>query len=111
MPKIRAVGTLRPIRQKKKWSYDPNQGLKVEVPYECVGENLNGIAQQLIANRIAFSVETSGAVSRLILSASGGQAGIPNLAVDEWQVTGNEIQNSLFEHWAVSGLTDAVVDT
>lgn len=107
---IRINGTVLPIRGKKTWSYDPINGLQVVVPWESAGDSLVGIANQCIRDHIGFTYESNPVHSRLVLRASGGQAGIPNLAVDEWQVTGNEIQKSLFEHPEFSGIDEDTID-
>src|SRR5882724_10705616 len=88
---IRIKGTALPVWQKVKGSYHPTEGLNVQVPCEGAGDHMGGLAQNLINNRIAFTWERSGAVSKIVASASGGQAGIPNLITDEWQITANEL--------------------
>lgn len=98
MPQVKINGTAQPVRQKLQVSYDPVNGLQIGVPFVSAGNNCNGLVQQLISNRVAFEWQPSGCMSRVVARASGGQAGVPNLSVDEWQLTANEIQKDLFEH-------------
>lgn len=98
MGKPRVNGTLEPVLQPLKVSYDPNSGQVISISWESAGANLGGIAKFLQDNRISYDLEPNGKKSRIVAKASGGQLGIPNVAVDEWQLTANEIQKDLREH-------------
>jgi hypothetical protein len=94
----RITGTLQPVRQPMKVSYDPQRGLQITIPWESAGNNLNGLAAAYQLTRVAYEMEVSGRKSTLVATASGGQLGIPDLTTDTWQILGNEIQKSGFEH-------------
>lgn len=98
MGKAKINGTLQPVRQPTKISYDPQRGLLIQIPWESAGNNLSGVAAQYQANRVAYEWEPSELKSRLVATASSGQLGIPDLSTDTWQITGNEIQKSLLEN-------------
>jgi hypothetical protein len=111
MPKPRITGTLQPVRQPVKVSYDPQRGLQIIIPWESAGNNLQGLATTYQANRVAYELEATDRKSTLVATASGGQLGIPDLTTDTWQILGNEIQKSLLEHPdVVAGIDTATRD-
>lgn len=95
MPKVIINGKLGPIRQRIKISYDPQHGQTIGIPFESAGDGLTGLALQLEANRVAYDLEPNGRKSTLIAKPTGGQLGIPNKSVDEWQLLPNEQQLSI----------------
>lgn len=104
MGKITVNGTVQPVRQPLKVSYDPQRGLQITIPWESAGNNLGGVAAQYQSQRVAYEWEGSERKSTLIATASGGQLGIPDLTTDTWEILGNEIQKSLLEHPTVEAL-------
>ena len=97
-------GTFAPIRKPLKVTYDPSRGQQVIAEWESAGDNLTGIAASYQASRIQYDLTRSGAKSTLIAVASGGQAGVPDVSIDTWQVMANEIQKDLREHPAFQAM-------
>jgi len=110
MPKIIITGTRQPIRQRTKVSYDPQHGYQIGVPYESAGNNLGGIAGILESQRIAFDFEPNARKSTIVAKPTGGQLGIPNKSVDEWQVLPNEQQLSIQYHPRTLALGNTTLD-
>lgn len=108
---VRINGTLRPVRQRVKVSYDPQHGLQIGVPWESAGAGLAGVAQAYQNLRIAYDFEPNLRKSTLIAKPTGGQLGIPNVAVDEWQLLPNEQQLSIMYLPAALALSESDKDT
>lgn len=99
-------GAPQPVRQPMTVSYDPQRGLQIRIPWESAGDNLRGLAAAYQQSRVAYELEATPLKSRLVATASGGQLGIPDLTTDTWQIMGNEIQKTGFEHPLSLGLSD-----
>jgi len=95
MPQVRINGKIGPIRQRIKISYDPQHGQTIGIPFESAGFGLQGLASELEALRVAYDLEPNERKSTLVAKPSGGQLGIPNKTVDEWQLLPNEQQLSI----------------
>jgi len=88
-------GTWAPIRQQVSVSYDPQHGQVITVPWACAGNGLAGLARFYQRNRVAFDWKPNDRMSTLVARVAGGQLGIPDVSVDEWQLVANEQQLSL----------------
>ncbi len=108
--RIRATGTLQPIRTSVRRNYDPQKGITTTTEYETVGDNCNGLAAQCVSQRIQFDHQCNPRRSKLVASATGPQNGIPELPVDTWQLLCNEIQKDVREHPSVMALRDSEPD-
>src|SRR5436309_3257378 len=95
-PKVN--GTIQPIRTSRRNSFDPQKGMTVTQEFHSAGDNLNGMAQQCVTSRIQYDLSPNECRSKLITTASGAQAGFPDLAIDTWQVMANEVQKDIKEH-------------
>src|SRR5882724_1332836 len=91
-------GTREPVRQRAKISYDPQHGQQIGIPWESAGDNLRGLALAYQALRIPYDLEPNARKSTLIAKPVGGQLGIPDVTVDEWQLLPNEVQFALQDH-------------
>jgi len=98
MPKPIINGTLGPILQPLEISYDPTRGALVQLSWESAGEGLSGVANNLLQARIAYQFTPNPRRSRVVASASGPQAGYPEVIVDNWQILANELQKDLRQH-------------
>lgn len=107
MPNVIINGKRGPIRQRIKISYDPQHGQTIGIPFESAGDGLAGLAAQLEAYRVAYDLEPNERKSTLIAKPTGGQLGIPNKSVDEWQLLPNEQQLSIQYAPGAAGLTQA----
>jgi hypothetical protein len=107
--RIRVNGTTQPVRQRTKVSYDPQHGLQIGVPWECAGDNLAGVAAAYERLRIAYDYEPNGKKSTLIAHPVGGQLGIPNKSVDEWQLLPNELQSGILDAERTKELPPSVI--
>ncbi len=94
--KMRATGTLSPFLVSTQVSHDPTRGLIVRPRYRCVGDNMGGIANVYYAARVGYEWEKSAHKSEFTATISGGQAGLPDDAKDNWQLMANEIHKDLF---------------
>lgn len=104
MRQPRINGSLEPSRQKTRVNYDPQRGMTVTEEWEVAGDNLAGLAQQAVNDRIAFDYEPHAKKSSLVTTASGGQAGFPELSIDTWQLLCNETSRDLREHPIIQAL-------
>ena len=95
-PKIN--GTLQPVLQPLEITYDPSRGSLVKLTWESAGNNLGGIATNLLNNRIAYQFQPNGRKSRIVATATGSQAGYPDIVTDTWQILANEIQKDIKQH-------------
>jgi hypothetical protein len=76
-------------------NFDPVRGMIVEREWNSVGDNLLGVANNLLNQRIAYELTRSGCRSNIRATISGGQAGVPDIAPDNWQLFSNEIQEDM----------------
>ncbi len=111
MPRPRINGQLGPIRQKIKISYDPQHGQQIAIPFRSAGDGLRGLALALESQRVAYDLEPSQSTSTLTAKPTGGQLGIPDKSVDEWQVLPNEQHLSMFNHWKSLALGETARDS
>ena len=105
MPRIIVNGTMAPVRQPYHISYDPQHGQVIEVPWECAGNNLAGIAAAYEKARVAYDWKPNARKSTLVARPTGGQLGIPDRSVDEWQLLSNQLTERLSDHPRARALT------
>lgn len=98
MPTPTFKGSLAPIFKTEKVSFDPLRGLSVTREYESGGLNLNGFANELMRDGIPFDLTKSGVRSTLQTKTAGAVGQYEEIAIDQWQLLGNEVQSSLFDH-------------
>jgi len=98
MPTPYIHGSARPVFKTEKWSFDPSRGLSITREYESGGNNLNGFANELMTDGIAFDMTRSNVRSTITTKTGGASGGVEEIAPDNWQLLGNEIQNSLIDH-------------
>jgi len=94
-------GTTQPVRTQLRMAFDPTKGFTTTQEWESAGDNLNGLALECLQKRIQFDHIPNGRKSKLVISATGPQTGIPDVPVDTWQVLANEVQKDIKEHPAV----------
>lgn len=99
MPKPIINGTLEAIKQPSEYQYDPQRGVTRVDRWEAAGPSgLYGLVATLGALGTAYNFTPSSAKSVLVATATGPENGQPEVATDTWQIVGNELQKSLFEH-------------
>lgn len=101
-------GSLEPIRTQRRSEFDPQKGITVTEEYESGGDNLNGLAQQCLNQKIQYSHTPSPLKSKLIFSSSGPVSGFAEVPVDTWQLLANEVQRDIKEHPNVLAMESAV---
>jgi hypothetical protein len=97
MSRIIINGRLSPIGKPAQVSFDPVRGLIVTQEFHSAGNNLGGLANTLYSNHVAFDWNVSPVRSTLRATYSGGQNGLPDEALVNWQLLGNELQFDIKE--------------
>lgn len=97
---MRAIvnGTLQPVLTKRTLRFDPDRGAILAKEWESAGDNLNGLAQECIAGRVGFTQTPNLVRSRLVTEESGASTGVPELAVDTWQLLASEETKDIKSH-------------
>lgn len=99
MPKPKVNGTLQPVEQPREILWDPRSGSQLVRTFECADPNgLYGIAAGFAGSLWGYRHSTGGPKSVLVASASGADAGQPEVTTDTWQILANEIQKDVKEH-------------
>lgn len=108
MPKPIINGTLQPIRQRVRFSYDPSQGLTTTTEYESAGDNCGGLAASLQRAGVAYDLTSSPVRSRLVATQSRNSF-IEETAVERWELLSNQQQFDVRSHPNVVALgTDLI---
>lgn len=98
MPQVIINGTLEPVKQPSEYVFDPTRGVQRVDRWESAGDNLRGVAAAYLGLRVAYTFQPSAGKSVLVATASGPEAGQPEITTDTWQIMANEIQKDLREH-------------
>lgn len=95
---LKINGTIQPVRTALRHTFDPNRGDTIVQEFASAGDNLGGLASVLRLFRIQFDHLASPRVSKIVATATGAQAGLPDNRVDTWQLLANEDHRSVKEH-------------
>jgi len=104
--KPRINGTLQPVRTSLRSNYDPTKGITVTQEFESAGDGLGGLANEFFRNRIQYEHHINPRKSKLLATASGAEAGFPELTLDRWELLANENQKDIKEHPAVIAIAN-----
>lgn len=96
--KVIINGTLGAIAHPTEIDFDPVRGLVMRQPTSSAGNNLAGLAGIYLQQGVAFSWRPSNHISTIVATYSGGQLGMPDNAAINWQLLGNEGQESIFKN-------------
>jgi len=97
--KIIINGSLGPVGRPASVDSDPVRGLVVNESFHGAGlQSLAGKAAAYMAHGVAFSWHLSPVVSTIQATYSGGQLGMPDDAAINWQLLGNDVQESIFKN-------------
>ncbi len=88
----------QPAPKQTEIDFDPVRGMVVTEHFEGSGDNLTALNQYCVRNRIAFRHSYNSVKSSLVRTFSGAQAGFYDAPQINWELVGNEIQKSIFEH-------------
>jgi hypothetical protein len=106
MPRPIINGSLNPVRQSIKSSFSKSNGLTTVIEWAAPGDNLTGYANVLRQNGIQHDHTFAGGRSILIETASGGLAGVNDVATDRWELMANENMLDVKEHHNWVNLSD-----
>jgi len=96
-----ARGSALAWRQPDRVTYDPVRGVTRYAVWECIDDvTVDLLAQQYLALQLCYTITSSGTKHRLEIEIPGGSTD-PLAQIqpqDNWQMPGNEIQKSQWEH-------------
>jgi len=96
-------GTLAAIRQPDRVTFDPQKGITRYAVFESASEtNIDLLAEAYLILRLPYTITSTGTKIRLEVAFIGGDSLNPT-PIDTWQILGNEIQKSQWEHNALLG--------
>lgn len=101
-------GTRAPVRQRDRIAYDPQTGVERQLVWQCADENgLYSVAASLekLGYKYVFDPGPNGTISASTSSSGDGQE---EKVTDTWEITTNELQKDIREHWKFRQLSDSV---
>jgi hypothetical protein len=102
------TGTRAPVRQRDRITYDPKNGIERQIVWQCPDPNgLYSIAASFEKLGYKYTFEP-GLNGTIVASAPSADDGQDETVTDTWEITANELQKDIREHWKFRQLSDSV---